>query len=173
MKKAWLWEVTLCACLLSASVVQAAIVANLETPTTTGVGKTILSGFAYDTGGKTVTVRARIDGVTLTNPEVIVPSGTIRHDVTANVNSGFSLGFNFGTAFNPPGATTSGVEISAPGESPLIIDRAIDVIHIANAWYVDDLDLSGASSSLQGDTITLTNVRVTPSGGGQPVTTNL
>src|SRR5581483_2457009 len=112
-------------------------------------------------------------GVTLTGPEVIVPSGTIRQDVTANVNSGFSLGFNFGTAFNPPGPHTIGVEITAPGETPLIIDRAIKVIHPGNAAFVDDFDLSGASCSLQGDTITLNNVSVTPRGGGQAVTTNV
>ncbi len=173
MKKVWLWNVTLGACLLSLSTAQAAIVANLETPSTTGAGKTILSGFAYDDGGKTVTIKARIDGVTLSGPEVIVPAGTIRQDVTANVNSGFSLGFNFGTAFNPPGPHTIGVEITAAAETPKIIDRAIVVIHPGNAAFVDDLDLSGASCSLQGDTVNLTNVRVTPSGGGQPVTTNV
>ena len=173
MKRVRFWGITFCVWLLSVSAARAAIVANLETPTSNGAGKTILSGFAYDTGGKTVTVRARIDGVTLTNPEVIVPSGTLRQDVTANVNSGFSLGFNFGTAFNPPGPHTIGVEITAPGETPLIIDRAIEVVHPGNAAFIEDLDLSGASCSLQGDTITLTNARVLPSGGGQAVTTNL
>ena len=172
MKKARLWGVTLCACLLSASSARAAIVANLETPTATGAGKTILSGFAYDTGGKTVTVRARIDGATLANPEVIVPSGTIRQDVTANVNSGFSLGFNFGTAFSPPGPHTIGVEISALGETTVIIDRAIEVIHLGNAAFVEDLDLSGASCSLQGNTIKITKASVIPA-VGPPVTTNL
>jgi hypothetical protein len=173
MKNVRLWNVTLCAGLFWVSTAQAAIVANLETPTATGAGKTVLSGFAYDDGGKTVTIRARIDGVTLTGPEVIVPSGTIRQDVTANVNSGFSLLFNFGTAFNPPGPHTIGVEITAPGETPKIVDRAIKVIHPGNAAFVDDFDLSGASCSLQGDTINLNNVRITPSGGGQAVTTNL
>jgi hypothetical protein len=172
MKKVQLWGAILCLGLLSASAARAEIVANLETPSATGAGKTILSGFAYDTGGKTVTIKARIDGVTLASPEVIVPSGTIRQDVTANVNSGFSLGFNFGTAFNPPGPHTIGVEITAPGEAPLIIDRAIEVVHPGNATFVDDLDLSGASCSLQGNTITLNNVMVTPF-QGQPVTTNL
>lgn len=173
MKNLRFWGITFGVWVLLASGAQAAIVANLETPTASGAGKTILSGFAYDTGGKTVTVRARIDGVTLTNPEVIVPSGTIRQDVTANVNSGFSLGFNFGTAFTPPGPHTIGVEITASGETPLIIDRAITVIHPGNATFIEDVDLSGAACSLQGDTINLTNARVIPSGGGQAVTTNL
>ncbi len=173
MKNVWLWKVSLGACIFSLSTAQAAVVANLETPSATGAGKTVLSGFAYDTGGKTVTIKARVDGVTLATPEVIVPSGTIRQDVTANVNSGFSLGFNFGTAFNPPGPHTIGVEISAPGETTLVIDRAIKVIHPGTAAFVNDFDLSGASCSLQSDTINLTNVKVTPSGGGQPVTTNV
>jgi len=172
MKNARLWGVTLCACLLSASAARAAIVANLETPSATGAGKTILSGFAYDTGGKTVSVKARIDGVTLANPEVIVPSGSIRQDVTASVNSGFSLGFNFGTAFSPPGPHLIGVEISAPGEATVIKDNAVDVIHPGNASFVEDLDLSGASCSLQGSTINITNARVIPA-AGQPVTTDL
>src|SRR5262249_38746770 len=74
---------------------------------------------------------------------------------------------------NPPGPHTIGVEITAPGETPLVIDRAVEVIHLGNAAFVNDLDLSGASCSLQGNAVTLTNVRVTPSGGGQSVPTNL
>jgi len=177
MKKARFWGVTLCACLLSASAAQAVISdAVLERPAQgeTGSGKNVIAGHACDSGGKTVTVRARVDGVTLTNPEVIIPSGGLRQDVTAcpDLLSGFSYEFNYGTAFSTVGPHMIGVEISAPGETPVIIDHGVTVLRLGNSSFVGNIDLSGATCSLQGNTILLNNASVVPN-QGSPVTTTL
>lgn len=171
MKKVWLWGVTLCACLLSASVARAEIVVELEEPAAsqTGVGLSTIRGFAYDTGGKEVTIRPRFDGVTF---DTVLSCCDLRQDVTAEPDSGFNSSINYGTLFATPGPHLVGVEVSASGEDTVVVDHAVVVLHPGNASFVTDFDLSTASCSIQGDQVVITGAMLT-STGGTPVTTNL
>jgi hypothetical protein len=157
--------------LLSASAARAAIVASLEQPAAgqTGVGLDEIRGFAYDTGGKEVTIRPRFDGVTF---DTVLSCCDLRQDVTAQPNSGFSASINYGTLFATTGPHTVGIEVSAPGETTVVIDQAVQVIKPGNATFVTDFDLSTASCSIQGDQIVINDAAIT-STGGTPVTTDL
>src|SRR5262249_13166984 len=138
-------------------------------------GKSTLSGFAFDTANTPVTCNARVDGVTVTiaGASVTIPSGGLRQDVTDHPNSGFALGINYGTVFSTTGPHMIGVECSATGETTVVVDHAVVVIHPGNASFVQSLDLSGATCTLlSGNTIQLQNASVTPA-QGSPVTTTL
>jgi hypothetical protein len=171
MKNVWFWSITLCACLLSVSVARAAIVANLEEPAAsqTGVGLSTIRGFAYDTGGKEVTIRPRFDGVIFAT---VISCCDLRPDVTANPDSGFNASINYGTLFVTPGPHLVGVEVSAPGETTVVIDHAVVALRPGNASFVTNFDLSAASCSIVGNQIVLNGAALT-STGGTPVTTNL
>lgn len=171
MKNAWIWRITLCASLLSVSVARSEIVVTLEEPAAgqTGVGLSTIRGYAYDTGGKVVTIRPRFDGVTF---DTVLSCCDLRQDVTAEPDSGFNASINYGTLFTTPGPHLVGVEVSAPGEDPVAVDNAVVVLRPGNASFVTDFDLSTASCSIQGDQVVITGAMLT-SAGGTPVSTNL
>lgn len=171
MKNGWIWIVTLCASLLSVSVARSEIVVTLEEPAAgqTGVGLSTIRGYAYDTGGKVVTIRPRFDGVTF---DTVLSCCDLRQDVTAEPDSGFNASINYGTLFTTPGPHLVGVEVSAPGEDPVAVDNAVVVLRPGNASFVTDFDLSTASCSIQGDQVVITGAMLT-SAGGTPVSTNL
>jgi hypothetical protein len=171
MKKSWLWSITLCACLLFASAAQAAIVVELEEPAAgqSGVGLSTIRGFAYDTGGKAVTVRPRFDGVTF---DTVLSCCDLRQDVTAEPDSGFNASINYGTLFATPGPHMVGVEVSAEGETTVVVDHAVEVLKPGNATFVENFDLSAASCSIQGNQVVINDAMLT-STGGTPVSTDL
>jgi len=171
MKKGWLWTITLGAVFLSVSAAQAALVVTLEEPAAgqTGVGLSTIRGFAYDTGGKVVTIKPRFDGVTF---DTVLSCCDLRQDVTAEPDSGFNSSINYGTLFTTPGPHVVGVEVSASNEDTVVVDHAVVVLHPGNASFVTNFDLSAASCSIQGNQVVLNGAALT-STGGTPVTTNL
>jgi hypothetical protein len=172
MKNRWFWGLTFCVGLFSVSPARAEIVANLEEPASsqTGVGLSTIRGFAYDTGGKEVTIRPRFDGVTF---DTVLSCCDLRQDVTAEPDSGFNSSINYGTLFTTPGPHLVGVEVSSSdGDDTVVVDHAVVVLHPGNASFVTNFDLSAASCSIQGNQVVITGAALT-STGGTPVTTNL
>lgn len=113
-------------CLLVAPPARAVIQVGLEDPQDTASGIDVVRGFAFIPGGGAVTVKLRVNGETT---EVEIPCCGPRQDVVnvfgegTPLNSGFGLLQNYGNF--PPGVLSIGVEVSAPGETPVTIDRSI------------------------------------------------
>jgi hypothetical protein len=155
----------------------AAIRVNLETPvagqTASGIG--LVRGWAFAENGSPVTVTLRLDGVPV--PSFPADCCSARQDVQ-NTVSGAPLETGFGAVVNfgdlGSGAHTIGVEVSATGETTVVVDRAVVVVRPGNVPLVGTFDLSGATCSVdtaQND-ILVNNVNVGAS-SGSPVATNI
>lgn len=162
---------------LSLTSAHAAIRVNLETPTAgspaSGIG--LVRGWAFAENGNPVTVTLRLDGVPVASFPIDCCSA--RQDVQSTV-SGAPLETGFGAIVNygdvGAGPHTIGVEVSATGETTVVVDRAIVVARPGNIPFVGTFDLSNATCSVdtaQND-ILINNVNVSAS-GGSPVPTNV
>jgi len=174
--KGWVLGRRMLFCLLFATTpAQAVIQATLENPGTEASGVDLVSGFAFTPDAKPVTVRPRIDSVT---QDIVIPCCTPRQDVVDAIGSGTPLNSGFGALINygnlSPGLHVIGIEVSAPDESPVIIDREVFITkpggrggeNPALFSFLNDLDPTNARLVLDGDEIIVTPVTVTDSGGG-------
>src|SRR5215510_13709069 len=139
-------------------------------------GKTVVSGWAFSTNNVPVTVSLLVNG-TLT--DVVIPCCGPRADVQgqnpgAPLNSGFGLLLNYGV-FDPATLNAIGVQITAPGETPLTINHAVMVAkpgaRSADAdptlfSFLQQLSASGARAALDGEELIIAPVTVTDSGVG-------
>ena len=148
----------------------AKIMVNLENPASEGTasGITAISGWAYSTEG-TVTVKLRLNGETGEE----IPCCGPRADVQAAhpdapADSGFGLLYNYGRL--PAGVHTIGIEVSASGEETMVVDHAVTVVVPANAEVLSAVDLSGASTKIEGNTIVVSGVTVTDKADGMTAT---
>jgi hypothetical protein len=64
-----------------------------------------------------------------------------------------------------PGVHMIGVEISAPGETPLVIERAVTTVRPGNAEFLTSFSLSGASAAVDGNDIVVGGADLGSSGG--------
>ncbi len=158
----------LCAFFMTAAPARAVIQANLENPTSgpaSGVG--LVSGWAFAEDGAQITVRPRIDGVT--QDDIIVPCCGPRQDVVNTLGPGTPLNTGFSGGQNraelSAGPHTIGVEISAPGNDTVIIDRSVRVVKPGGASFITSFDLSGATAAVEGDSIVVSGVQVGAASG--------
>ena len=179
MQQRYLW-VPLSAALFAFSLTSAhaAIRVNLETPvagqSASGIG--VVRGWAFAENGSQVTVALRLDGVVLSS--FTVECCSARQDVQTSVSgapleTGFGATVNFGD-ISPAGPHMVGVEVSATGETPVVVNRAVVVVRPGNVPLVGTFDLANASCTVEQaqDQILINNVNVSAS-GGSPVTTNV
>lgn len=157
MGKSVLIGAVLYTCLLVAPPARAVIQVGLEDPQDTASGIDVVRGFAFIPGGGAVTVKLRVNGETT---EVEIPCCGPRQDVVnafgagTPLNSGFGLLQNYGNF--PPGVLSIGVEVSAPGETPVTIDRSILVTKpgarsgepSALFSFLSDLNIDNASVAI-------------------------
>ena len=178
IQRRYLW-VPMSAALFAFSLTSAyaAIRANLETPvagqSASGIG--LVRGWAFAENGSPVTVTLRLDGVPISG--FTVECCSARQDVQTSVTgapleTGFGATVNFGDLSGGP--HTIGVEVSATGETTLVIDRAVVVVRPGNVPLVGTFDLSSATCSVDPalNDILINNVNVSAS-GGSPVATNV
>ncbi len=178
IQRRYLW-VPMSAALFAFSLTSAyaAIRANLETPvagqSASGIG--LVRGWAFAENGNPVTVTLRLDGVPLSS--FTVECCSARQDVQTSVTgapleTGFGATVNFGDLIGGP--HTVGVEVSATGETTLVIDRAVVVVRPGNVPLVGTFDLSSATCAVDSalNDILISNVNVSAS-GGSPVATDV
>ena len=148
MRRNFLLGGALCALLLAAVPVQAKITAFLDNPIAGPLsGNDLVSGWAFaivDGSPVDVMVTVRIDGVN--QNEVLCCSE--RADVQdanpgAPLDTGFASLIPYGELTQGP--HTIGVEITAAGCDPVIIDRSIQVVKAADANFIQNMDFSGAT----------------------------
>jgi hypothetical protein len=158
----------LCAFLMVAAPARAVIRANLENPTSgpvSGIG--LVSGWAFAEDGAQITVRPRIDGVT--QADIIVPCCGPRQDVVNTLGPGTPLNTGFSGGQNraelSAGPHTIGVEISAPGNVTVIIDRSVRVVKPGGTSFATSFDLSGAAAAIEGNSIVVSGVQVGSASG--------
>jgi hypothetical protein len=158
----------LCAFLMVAAPARAVIRANLENPTSgpvSGIG--LVSGWAFAEDGAQITVRPRIDGVT--QEDISVPCCGPRQDVVDTLGPGTPLNTGFSGGQNRAellaGPHTIGVEISAPGNDTVIIDRSVRVVKPGGTSFVTSFDLSGATAAIEGDSIVVSGAQVGSASG--------
>lgn len=130
--------------ILTVSSAQAAIMASLESPAAgPQSGNDLVSGWAFatvDNAAVAVTVRVRIDGVTQNGVLCCSPRADVQAvDPDAPLNTGFASLIPYGEL--AAGPHTVGVEITAKGCDPVIIDRPIQVIKPGGASFVQSLDV--------------------------------
>ena len=152
----------LSALLLAASPALATITAVLEEPAEgSASGIVQIRGHARAADDATVTVRLRVNGKTRTGDDGIIPCCSLRTDVTTDVPTGFSAQVNYGVF--PAGALSIGVEITAPGCDPVVIDRSVQVVKLGGEEFATAVDLSGALIALDPDgNIVITGAQVNP-----------
>lgn len=149
------------------------IMVTLENPGQgdTASGITAISGWAYSTEG-VVTVKLRLNGET----RETIPCCGPRSDVQA-VHSDAPLATGFGLLFNygnlPAGVHTIGVEVSANGEETRVVDHAVTVVVPGDSSFLSAVDLSGASTSIEGDNIVVSGVKVTDKADGMTSTVSV
>ncbi len=169
MYKVGLLGLALCAFLMGALPAWANITANLEEPAEGPVsGVRNIRGWAFATNlegqAVPVTVRSRLDGVTGDEIPCCVPRQDVRDAVEgAPLETGFSAQINYGILTE--GAHTIGVEITAEGCDPMIIDRSVRVVKLGGKEFVTGLDLSGASVSVEGNRIVISGATVSDEAG--------
>lgn len=131
MKKGRLLGVAFCVVFLTTSWAQAAFHVEFENPGADkeASGVSLVSGWVFSDlqGNPPVTVRLFIDGVD-TEP---IPCCGARPDVQARVagapaNTGFGLLRNFGRL--SPGQHIIGVQFSANGEMPLLVNHTVTIV---------------------------------------------
>ena len=177
MKQRWYRWVPISAVFVAFSLTSAsaAIQLDLEAPAagSSVSGIALVRGWAFADNGNPVTVTLRLDGLPITDPSVACCSS--RQDVQTTVSgapldTGFGATVNYGE-INIAGPHTVGVEVSADGETTLVIDHAVVVVRPGNVSQVSTFDLSGATcSDPQADSILINNVSVSGSGGSPTVT---
>jgi hypothetical protein len=174
MKGRKLWGAVFCVLLLTASPARAVITVTLENPGNMQEvsGIALISGWAFSSTGAPVTVRSRANGVT----GDVISCCVARADVQAVVpgaplNTGFGALTNYG--IQAAGANTIGVEVSAPGETTVIVDHAVTVAKPGDAEFLNAFDLANANSAVAGleNEIVIGGAQV--SSGGGTTTTNL
>ncbi len=155
----------------AASPVLATITFNLENPAGGAVsGISVISGWAFCDSGGEVTVKLRVDGVIAQDAgeDVVIPCCGNRQDVVevhpvAPLNSSFSLLFNYGElSFGPH---IIGVEISAPDEESVIVDRSVKVVKAGATSFATTYDLTEATASIEGNRIVVTDLGITSASG--------
>jgi hypothetical protein len=162
MRKNMLFGGMFCALLLAASPALATITAVLEEPAEgSASGIVQIRGHARAADDATVTVRLRVNGETRTGDEGIIPCCSLRNDVTPDVPTGFSAQVNYGVF--PAGPLIIGVEITAEGCEPVIIDRSVQVVKLGGEEFASDVDLSSATIEIDSDgDIVITGAEVNP-----------
>jgi hypothetical protein len=138
MQTPLLCSVVMTGLLLMATPALAVIRATLENPADNQSlsGIQLVSGWAFAENGQPVTVRPRINGVTQGS---VIPCCGPRQDVVdanpqAPLDSGFGALINYG-ALNA-GTHTIGVEITAPGNAPVIIEHSVTVARPGDAEFL-------------------------------------
>ena len=157
--------------LLIASPALALITAVLENPEAGPTsGFAIVSGWAFafnDIDGiptpVDVTVKVRIDGITQND----IPCCSPRADVQgAPGNEGAPLETGFAGqilySLLSAGPHTIGIEVTAEGCDPSIIDRSVVVVKPGGAAFVSELDVSGATASTDAEGILVNGATVSP-----------
>jgi hypothetical protein len=171
------WGIAAAVVVLMAAIARAHIVANLENPGPDASGIDQVSGWAFTEEGKPITVKLRIDGATT---DVVIPCCGPRQDVVDRfgpgtpLNSSFTVLLNFGEL--RPGFHRLGVEISAPGEQLLVIDREVLISKPGGRRgedpllfsFLNALDPTAAQVAVDSDTgeLIVAPVRVEDSGAG-------
>ena len=153
-----------CILLADASQGSATIQAFLENPgegqDVSGIG--LFFGWAFSDTGAPVTVRPRIDGTT---QDIVVPCCGPREDVF-NAGIGAPLETGFGALIPFSGLTagphTIGAEISAPGETTVIMDHSVVNAQPGGTVAVQDFDLSGARVGIDDDEIVIAGALASP-----------
>jgi hypothetical protein len=165
MKNIRLLSTVLAAVLAGATVSQAQIVAELESPADVQAvsGINLLRGWAFSEGeDEEVNVQILIDGII--SEDLSVACCSSRQDVVDEHGAGTRLDSGFGAVVNyaelSPGPHTIGVHLSATDETSVIINHSVFVIRPGNTDFVDTVDLSGATCAISGNTIMLTGVEV-------------
>lgn len=166
---------TLSVCVLRPHPLPAAIQLFLENPTSQQVvsGISLVSGWAYSTRANTpLQVRLRIDGQPT---DISIPCCVARGDVAAAFPGIAPLATGFGAAVNygelSTGVHTVGVEITAPGETPLLVDHTVTVVKPGATNFVPALDLRAATAAIDGGEVIIADARVR--NGNSTVRTNL
>lgn len=163
------------ACVLCPQPLLAAIQLFLENPTPqqTVSGISLVSGWVFSTRANTpIQVRLRIDGQPT---DISIPCCVSRGDVAAAFPGIAPLATGFGAAVNygelSAGVHTVGVEITAPGEMPLLVDHTMTVVKPGALNFVPTLDLRAATVAVDGGEIVIADARV--SNGRSAVRTNV
>jgi hypothetical protein len=168
MRKGFLLGGALCALLMATVPVQANITVFLDNPSAGPLsGNDLVSGWAFalvDGSPVDVTVTARIDGVN--QNEVLCCSE--RADVQdanpgAPLETGFASLIPYGEL--AAGPHTIGVEITAAGCDPVIIDRSVVVVKPGGTNFIQSMDFSGANFAATGDGFDADGVGVTSADG--------
>ncbi len=138
----------------------------------TASGVTAISGWAYSTEGADVTVKLRLNGETGEE----IPCCGRRADVKAAhsdapLETGYGLLFNYANL--PAGVHTVGVEVSAAGEEPVVVDHAVTVVVPGNSGFLSAVDLDAASASIEGNKIVVSGIEVTDKDSGMTATINV
>ncbi|MBI3300811.1 MAG: hypothetical protein HYZ72_01845 [Deltaproteobacteria bacterium] len=174
MKRGLFFSVILYVLLLTASPALSTIMVNLENPGDMQdlSGIALVSGWAFSTMGAAVTVKPRIDGTTQSN---VIPCCGPRADVQdpnvpgAPLNTGFGSVINYGAI--TAGPHTIGIEVSAPGETTVIVDHAVMTARPGNFEFLTSFSLAGANIAIDGNEIVIGGAQVGSSSG--TATTNL
>ncbi len=154
----------------------AAIKVYLGNPKSGGTasGITAISGWAYSTEGVAVTVKMRLNGETREE----IPCCGPRPDVQAHpahpnapLETGYGLLFNYANL--PAGVHTIGVEVSANGEDPVVVDHAVTVVVPADSEFLSAVDLDAASASIERDKIVVSGIEVTDKASGMTATVDI
>jgi hypothetical protein len=144
-------------------------------------GITAISGWVFSTTGNPVTVQLFIDSV----PAEMIPCCGPRPDVPAQVpgapaNTGFGLLRNYGRL--SPGMHTIGVQFSASGETPLLVNHDVMVVKPGGRSgedpevffsFLSDLNVDGANVAVDSDAGELIVAPVTVQDRGGPAGSGL
>ena len=153
---------------------QAAITAALDSPAPgPQSGNDLVSGWAFaivDNAAVAVTVRVRIDGVTQNEVLCCNPRADVQAAFpNAPLHTGFASLIPYGEL--TAGSHIVGVEITAEGCEPRIIERLIQVIKPGGASFIESLDFSGADFVATPDGFRADNVEIRSA--GEATTNNL
>ena len=149
---------------LIAEPASAVIHAVLENPTEQqGVsGIALLSGWAFSTvSGVPLTIKPRVNGAIL--PDTIACCNP-RRDVTdvfgsgVPTNSGFAAAINYGSL--PSGSHIVGVEITAPGESLVVLEHRVTVARPGDLEFLTAFSFAGANVAIDGEELIIAGARV-------------
>lgn len=166
MKIIRLFSIALVMVLVGASMSQADIMADLESPANLQVvsGIDLFRGWAFaaDNKDEAVNVNIVIDGVI--RDDFAVSCCSPRKDVVDEFGTDTRLNSGFGAVVNyaelSPGPHTIGIHLSAEDEDSIEINHSVFVIRPGNTNFVNNFDLSGASCAISGNTILLMDAAV-------------